>query len=77
MRGSTYRPLYPKTYAGRRSEPRIRLSVAAYEGRTACRNPASFAVALYCGIGSSSLNALVKALDSLLIVRGWNSSCTG
>ena len=33
-----------------------------YDGRTACRKPASFAVALYCGMGSSSLNALVKHL---------------
>ena len=53
------------------------ISGGDYEGRTACRNPASFAVALYCGIGSSSLNALVKALDRLHMVRGWNSSCTG
>jgi cyanate permease len=44
---------------------------------TAWRNPASFAVALYCGIGSSSLNALVNAFDKLHMVRGWNSSCTG
>ena len=36
--------------------------VQGWEGLTACRKPASFAVALYCGIGSSSLKALVKAL---------------
>ena len=48
-----------------------------YEGRTDCRNPASLAVALYCGMGSSSLNALVKAFERLHMVRGWNSSCTG
>ena len=30
----------------------------------------SLAVALYCGMGSSSLNALVKAFDKLHIVRG-------
>ena len=28
-----------------------------------CKNPASLAVALNCGIGSSSLKALVNALD--------------
>ena len=43
-------------------EPHIDASVANYEGRTDCRKPASFAVALYCGIGSSSLKTLVKAL---------------
>jgi len=32
---------------------------ARYEGRTDCRTPASFAVALSWGIGSISLNALV------------------
>jgi hypothetical protein len=51
--------------------------VEGYEGRTACRNPVSFAVALYCGMGSGSLNALVKAFDTLHLVLGWNSSCTG
>jgi hypothetical protein len=35
------------------------------------------AVALNCGIGSSSLNADVKALESAHIVRGANSSCFG
>lgn len=45
-----------------------------YAGRTEFRNPASLAVALYCGIGSSSLNALVNAFERLHIVRGWNSS---
>jgi hypothetical protein len=28
-------------------------------------------------MGSSSLNALVKAFDRLQLVLGWNSSCTG
>jgi hypothetical protein len=41
------------------------------------KNPASLAVARYCGIGSSSLNAEVKALERLHIVRGLNSSCCG
>jgi hypothetical protein len=45
-----------------------------YDGRTACRNPASFAVALYCGIRSSSLNALVNVFERLQMVRHWNSS---
>ena len=45
-----------------------------YEEWTACRNPANLAVALYCGIGSSSLNALVNAFERLHMVRGWNSS---
>jgi len=40
-------------------------------------DPASLAVALYCGIGSSSLNALVKAFERLHLVHGWNSSYTG
>jgi hypothetical protein len=35
-----------------------------------CKKPASLAVALKCGIGSSSLNAEVKAFDRLHIVRG-------
>src|SRR5262249_28034383 len=46
----------------------------SYEVRTDCKKPASFAVTLYCGIGSRSLNALVNAFDRLHIVRGWNSS---
>gem|GEM_PF-3956738 len=52
-------------------------SALGYEARADRRNPDNFAVALYWGIGSSSLNALVKALDRLHIVLGWNSSCTG
>src|SRR5208283_4472670 len=53
------------------------LSDGHYEGRTDCRKPANFAVALYWGIGSSSLNALVNAFERLHMVRAWNSSCTG
>jgi hypothetical protein len=41
-----------------------------YVGRTEFRNPANLAVALYCGIGSNSLNALVNAFDRLHMVRG-------
>ena len=41
------------------------------------RNDASFAVALNCGIGSSSLKADVKAFDRLQIVRDRNSSYLG
>ena len=41
------------------------------------RNEPSLAVALNCGIGSSSLNALVKAFERLHIVRGENSSYCG
>ena len=37
------------------------------------RKPASFAVTRNCGIGSSSLNAEVKAFDRLRRVRGSNS----
>lgn len=37
----------------------------------------SFAVALNCGIGSSSLSAEVNAFDRLHIVRGWNSAYFG
>jgi hypothetical protein len=40
-------------------------------------SPPGFAVALYWGIGSNSLNALVNAFDRLHMVRGWNSSFTG
>lgn len=43
----------------------------------ASRNSPNFAVALNCGIGSSSLNAEVNAFDRLHIVRGANSSCCG
>ena len=39
--------------------PYADISDGHYEVRTDCRKPADFAVALYCGIGSSSLNALV------------------
>ena len=35
------------------------------------------AVTLNCGMGSSSLNADVKALERLQIVRDWNSSYFG
>jgi hypothetical protein len=45
--------------------------------RAVFRKPASLAVARNCGIGSSSLNADVKALDRLHSVLGWNSSCYG
>ena len=68
--------LYP-TFSETGYGPYAELLLESYEGRTDCRKPASFAVALYCGIGSSSLNALVKAFDRLHMVRGWNSSCTG
>ena len=34
-------------------------------------------VALYCGMGSSSLKEEVKAFERLPIVRGLNSSCRG
>jgi hypothetical protein len=46
-----------------------------YGGREnpASRNSPSFAVALNWGIGSSSLNAEVNALERLQIVRGLNS----
>ena len=62
---------------GTTSGPYADISGGDYEGRTDCRKPASFAVALYCGIGSSSLNALVNAFERLHMVRAWNSSCTG
>jgi len=41
------------------------------------RDDASFAVVLNCGIGSSSLKALVNALDKLHTVRGANSAIRG
>ena len=78
MRGSTSCLVIPRTgKEGVSAEPHIDVSVGDYEGRTDCRKPASFAVALYWGIGSSSLNALVKAFERLHMVRAWNSSCTG
>ena len=43
----------------------------------ASRNGASFAVALNCGIGSSSLKADVKAFARLHCVRGAKSSICG
>ncbi len=41
------------------------------------RNSPNFAVALNCGIGSSSLNADVNAFERLQMVRGRNSSYFG
>ncbi len=61
--------LYP-TFSETGYGPYAELLLESYEGRTDCRKPASFAVALYCGIGSSSLNALVKAFDRLHMGRG-------
>jgi hypothetical protein len=43
----------------------------------ASRNSLSFAVTLNWGMGSSSLNADVNALERLQIVRGRNSSYLG
>jgi hypothetical protein len=42
--------------------------------KRASRNSPSFAAALNCGIGSSSLNADVNAFERLQMVRGVNSS---
>src|SRR6266849_4507708 len=42
--------------------------------KRASRNSPSMAVALNCGMGSSSLNAEVNAFERLQIVRGRNSS---
>ena len=47
------------------------------DGTVVSRKAPSFAVAWNCGMGSNSLNAEVKALDGLHIVRGWNSSYFG
>lgn len=41
------------------------------------RKPPNFAVALNCGIGSSFLNALAKALERLHMVRAENSEYSG
>lgn len=41
------------------------------------RNSPSLAVALNCGMGSSSLNAEVNACEKLQMVRGWNFSYFG
>src|SRR5216683_3329779 len=45
--------------------------------KRASRNSPSLAVALNCGMGSSSLNADVNAFERLQIVRGRNSSYFG
>ena len=45
--------------------------------RTGPLGTPSFAVALNCGMASSSLKADVKAFDRLRIVRGGNSSYFG
>jgi hypothetical protein len=64
--------LFPISYAQvSKSSARFREAVAS------SRNEASFAVALNCGIGSSSLNALVNALERLQVVLGANSSTRG
>src|SRR6266481_5076202 len=69
----------PSTFAVRLEEylrplgaPNFREAQAA-----SSRNDASLAVALNCGMGSRSLNALVNALDKLHTVRGANSSTFG
>ena len=59
------------------SGPYFGISRQHHLGRTDCRKPANFPVALYLGIGSSYLKALVNALERLPMVRAWNSSCTG
>jgi hypothetical protein len=56
--------------------------VGAAAGQNDCKNlvsknSPSFAVALNCGMGSSSLKAEVKALERLQIVRERNSSYFG
>ena len=62
------------------SAPAKRPIVALHHNATALvasRKAPSFAVALNCGICSSSFNAEVNAFDRLHIVRGWNSSYFG
>ena len=48
-----------------------------FRSNRSSRNPLSLAVALNCGIGSSSLKADVNALDRLHRVRARNSSYRG
>ena len=62
-----------KGAAGRPEPPQCQND---WENR-ASRNSPNFAVALNCGIGSSSLNADVNAFDRLQIVRDVNSSYFG
>ena len=53
-------------------------STGGYFLQLSCsRKAPSLAVALNWGIGSSSLNAEVKAFVRLQIVRGWNSGYCG
>src|SRR5258708_35588567 len=59
---------------GRALKPRgVQCSKKVNDHTAACKKPASLAVALNCGIGSSSLKALVNALERLHMVRAWNS----
>ena len=56
----------------------VTTSCAHYESKARVSgNGPSFVVARNCGTGSSCFNADVKALDTLHMVRGANSSCSG
>ena len=64
--------IYPCKY--KQSTPKTPYATSV---RMASRNGASFAVALNCGMGSSSLNANVNAFPKLQRVLGANSSIVG
>jgi hypothetical protein len=65
--------------AGGAGEQRAAPAIATWPNymRMDSRKPASLAVALNWDIGSSSLNAEVKAFVRLQTVRGSNSGCAG
>jgi hypothetical protein len=73
---SAQRPTAKRVINGSAVRPEPPLGQNDCEKR-ASRNSPSLAVALNCGMGSSSLRAEVKALERLQIVRGWNSSYLG
>jgi hypothetical protein len=70
-------PLGRKGVSKERRPGRYRYSGQKHCENLASRNSPSFAVALNCGMGSSSLNADVNAFDRLQIVRERNSSYFG
>src|ERR1700731_2308855 len=73
------RPVHLKCGGGGLGQPAATAAAVLQNFRASrsSRNAPSFAVALNCGIGSSSLNADVNALDRLHMVRGRNSSYCG
>jgi hypothetical protein len=72
-RTSNHCPTHPPVARAQQHPSQRRTTVR----NRASRNSPSLAVALNCGMGSSSLNADVNGFERLQIVRGWNSSYLG